>query len=210
MKESYMDGDDDHLVLTDGMEGKGLKPWSFHGRPALLVLDMQSFFTDDCSPAFLPSAPVAVTRIRRLIDAFRSADLPIIFTVHKDGGGPMQRWWGKDLQDEWTQGLVFKPLESESVLMKKVYDAFHDGVLEKLLREKKVDSIVVAGVCTHLCVESTVRSAFCHGMQVIVPSDGTACQNMEHHRASLLNMSHGFAHIDSCDNILAKLEASND
>ena len=210
MRDAYMDGDDDHSNLTDGLGGKGLKPWSFHGRPALLVMDMQSFFIDDCSPAFLPSAPVIVTRLRRLIEGFRSAGLPVIFTVHKDGGGPMQRWWGRGLNDDWTQELALQPLDSEDVLIKDVYDAFYDGFLEKLLKDKNVDSIVIAGVCTHLCVESTVRSAFCQGFQVIVPSDGTACQNRNHHRASLLNMSHGFAHIDSCEKILAKLEVSND
>ena len=210
MRDAYMEGDDDHSMLTDGLAGKGLKPWSFHGRPALLVMDMQSFFTDDCSPAFLPSAPTIVTRLRRLIDGFRSAGLPVIFTVHKDGGGPMERWWGRGMNDEWTQELALQPLDSESILMKDVYDAFHNGSLGRLLKDMKVESIVIGGVCTHLCVESTVRSAFCHGFQVIVPSDGTACHDREHHRASLLNMSHGFAHIDSSDNILTKLETIHD
>lgn len=210
MRDYYMDGDDDHSKLTEGLEGRGVRPWSFHGRPALIIMDMQSFFIDDCSPAFLPSAPVIVPRLQRLVDGFRSKGLPVIFTVHRDAGGPMQRWWGRDLNAEWTQELAVKAMDDEEVLNKDVYDAFHDSALEALLRDRKVESIVVAGVCTHLCVESTARSAFCRGLQVVVPSDGTACHNAEHHRASLFNLAHGFAHIDSCEDILERLEACND
>lgn len=188
-----------------GIKGRGVGPWSFQSRPALLVMDMQSFFLDECSPAFLPSAPSMVPNVRRLIEAFRASRLPVVFTVHKDQGGPMQRWWGRSMDEAWSHEPVFE-VSQEEVVVKDVYDAFHNTELESILAAKKVGSVVVAGVCTHLCIESTVRSAFCRGYQVVVPADATACHNLAFHRASLMNMAHGFAHVDTTEGIIRRLD----
>ena len=67
--------------------------------------------------------------------------------------------------------------------------------LEKLLREKGVTQVVICGVMTHLCCETTARSAFMRGFEVFFPVDGTATYNLAFHRASLINLAHGFATI---------------
>ncbi|MCK4594746.1 isochorismatase family protein, partial [bacterium] len=71
--------------------------------------------------------------------------------------------------------------------------AFFETPLEALLNEKQVTQLVICGVMTHLCCETTARSAFVRGFQVILPVDATATYTKELHRATLLTLSHGFA-----------------
>ena len=79
------------------------------------------------------------------------------------------------------------------VIEKTQYDAFYSTKLEEVLCEQGVSQLVVTGVMAHLCVESTVRSAFVRGFEVFVPVDSIATYNMELHTGSLRGLSHGFA-----------------
>ena len=86
---------------------------------------------------------------------------------------------------------------------KKQYDAFLQTLLEETLRQRKIEQIVITGVMTHLCCETTARSAFMRGFEVFFTVDGTATYNEELHRASLLTLSHGFAVPVTVDELLA-------
>ena len=77
------------------------------------------------------------------------------------------------------------------VIRKTQYDAFYRSGLEKALREKGIKRIVIAGVMTHICCETTARSAFVRGYEVIFPVDSTATYNIDFHKATFLNLSHG-------------------
>jgi isochorismate hydrolase len=65
--------------------------------------------------------------------------------------------------------------------------------MESALRAWGSTCVVVAGVMTHLCCESTARDAFMRGFDVVVAADGTATLNEALHVASLRGLSHGFA-----------------
>jgi nicotinamidase-related amidase len=93
----------------------------------------------------------------------------------------------------------------DTVIAKKRYDAFHGTDLEKRLRELAVDHLAVAGVMTNLCVETTARGAFVRDFRVSVLVDATATATEEMQTASLINMSYGFAHIQTAANWLRGL-----
>ena len=61
------------------------------------------------------------------------------------------------------------------------------------LQRKKVKQVVITGVLTHLCCETTARSAFMRGFEVFFTIDATATYNKDFHISTLLNLSHGFA-----------------
>jgi bifunctional isochorismate lyase/aryl carrier protein len=90
-------------------------------------------------------------------------------------------------------------------LHKGQYDAFHETPLMDTLTEKDVRQIVICGVMTHLCCETTARSAFVRGIDVFFAIDGTATYNEAFHRATLLNLSHGFAQPVLIEEIIAGL-----
>ncbi len=93
-------------------------------------------------------------------------------------------------------------MADEFVLRKTTYDAFLGTDLEAILRSRKIDQVLVTGVLTHMCCETTARSAFCRGFQVHVAADATAASNEERHIGSLLAMADSVAIVESTGEIL--------
>ena len=91
------------------------------------------------------------------------------------------------------------------VIEKSQYDAFHQTRLEEMLLERRISQVIVCGVMTHLCCETTARSAFMRGFEVFFAIDGTATYNEAFHRATLLNLAHGFAAPVLIEEIIAAL-----
>ena len=69
-----------------------------------------------------------------------------------------------------------------------------------------MSQVVITGVMTHLCCETTARSAFMRGFLPFFLVDGTATYNRHFHIATLTNLAHGFAHLARVQDILATLE----
>jgi len=193
-------------------------------RPALIVIDMQNGF---CSPkgfmaqiglAYEPSAEV-IGPISRLLGAARQAEIPVYFTRYSlnedysDGGLLMEVFpqidgTGGLIRESWDAAVVdeLQPLEGEVVLDKTRYSAFYDTDLEERLRAEGVDSLIVCGVTTNICVESTVRDAFFRDIRPIVPEDGTAAVSPELHEGALEDFRYGFGQVVS----IAEIETALD
>jgi isochorismate hydrolase len=177
---------------------------------ALLVLDMQNYFLQSCSHAYIPSSPAIISNINSLINLFRKKSKPIIYTRHvnnNDNAKNMKIWWN-DLISEYDQDseIIEDILIPDPVIINKSqYDAFYQTGLEDYLNREGVTDIVVTGVMTHLCVESTARSGFIKGFKIIVVADGTATYNSKYHLGSLINLSHGFATVLKTADCLEKL-----
>lgn len=107
----------------------------------------------------------------------------------------LKKWWGDIITKDndhycLTDELYF---QDAPIIKKTQYDAFYKTELNKLLKKYKVKQLVITGVMTNLCCETTARRAFVEGYEVIFVIDGTATQNEIMHRATLLNLSYGFA-----------------
>jgi len=168
------------------------------GHSALLVLDMQKYFLSDSSHAYIPSAQAIVRGIKRLIEAYSTKGLPIIFTQHLNSpqnARLMAKWWRDLIREEDPLSGIIDELDLSSgiALKKSQYDAFYETPLADILSKNEVTQVVICGVMTNLCCETTARSAFVRGFAVFFPIDGTATYNEEFHRATLLNLSQGFA-----------------
>jgi len=194
-----LDQDADELLkrLTQYRERR-----PFHLRPddsALILLDMQRYFLDPASHAFIPSAGATLPGLIRLVQAYQDLDLPVILTRHMNtpqNSGSMDKWWSDLIQqDDPMSELIpqFAELKT-AVLQKEQYDAFYGTDLEDWLRERGVKQVIIGGVMTHLCCETTARSAFVRGFEVFFLLDGTATYHIDFHHSSLLTLSHGFAH----------------
>ncbi len=174
---------------------------------ALLVLDMQDYFLSSVSHAFIPSAPAIVAGINRLINQFANARRPVIFTRHLNtakNAGSMKHWWREMIMEHNPHSQIVSSMNPDigTILIKSQYDAFHQTELDKLLKQWNVRSVIVTGVMTHLCCETTARSAFVRGFNVIFPVDGTATYNEQFHLATLRNLAHGFAVIPTIEQLI--------
>lgn len=174
---------------------------------ALLILDMQDYFLDPASHAFVSSAPAIVSGLKNLTEIFYKQKLPVIFTKHintpEDAGLMKVKW--KDIITE-DNPLCYINNEFDTsrafLITKSQYDAFYSTELENILKTNNVDTLIICGLLTHLCCETTARSAFIRGFNVIFPADGTASYNIKFHSGTLYNLSHGFAAITKISDLI--------
>ena len=170
------------------------------GDAVLLVIDMQRYFLEKSSHAYLPEAEGIVGNVRSMIDSCRRASVPIVFTrhAHEPGEelGAMGRWWADAIVDGTEMSMIderFAPLRTEKVLRKTTYSAFSGTQLERLLTARKASQLLITGVQTHLCCESTAREAFLKGFDVFLVVDGTASSSRDLHLSSVKTLTDGFA-----------------
>ena len=167
-------------------------------RSALLVLDMQEYFLHPSSHAWVPSAGPILSGVQSLVSAYAARGLPIVFSRHLNtpqDAGRMSTWWRHLIADGDELSRLTPALDTGAgiTLVKTQYDAFFHTALEALLQARQVTQVVICGVMTHLCCETTARSAFMRGFEVFFTVDGTATYTEAYHRAALLNLAHGFA-----------------
>ncbi len=220
MKETYFTlstiADKAAQMLSGVEEYTRRHAYQFHpARSALLVLDMQSYFLDESSHAFVPSASAILPGINALIRAYSQRNLPVFITRHVNSlqdAGLMAGWWRDLLTADHPLSPVDPRLEIHSgITVQKIhYDAFLESPLSKMLQERDVRQVVICGVMTHLCCETTARSSYMRGFEVFFTVDGTATYNEAFHHASLLNLAHGFATPVLVGEILTALERSGD
>jgi nicotinamidase-related amidase len=185
-------------------------------RSALLIIDMQRFFLDPASPTFTCGGLAVLPTVKSLAARFRDAGRPVIFTrhVHHAGdldSGIMGWWWeGKCIEGSPESEIHtdLAPLPGEKVVFKHRYSAFYNTDLETVLRCLGVGDLVITGVMTNLCCESTARDAYYRDYRVFFLADGTATINEEMHLASLLNLSYGFAHVTTGEAVAAQIGAT--
>jgi isochorismate hydrolase len=196
--ESTVDGVSRSL-LQRLEEFRRIRPLDFEpASAALLIIDMQRYFLEKNSHAYVPSAEPVIPRIRALGELFRARNLPVFLTRHlntPEDAGVMAQWWADLITEEDGLSELVPEISSLGidVIRKTQYDAFFATALEDRLRNLGISQLVITGVLTHLCIETTARSAFVRGFKVFLPIDGTATYEESFHSATLLNLSHGFA-----------------
>ena len=125
-----------------------------------------------------------VPQTAKLLDGARKAGLPVIFCcdAHVDGIDHELKHWGVHAMDGTKGAEVIPELKMSSkdyLVKKRRFSAFFHTDLDLLLRELGVDTVIVVGLQTHICVQHTVADAYYLGYKVIVPKDATDCFTQE-------------------------------
>lgn len=192
-----------------------IKPYNTHplkldvNNSALLVIDMQKFFLNPESETFTEGGLAIVENIRNLIQAYRQKNLPVIYTchVHKSAqmdGGIMSWWWKGICLEGTEEAKVYdeiKPRPEEKIVYKHRYSAFYNTDLETVLRCLNVKDIVITGIMTNMCCESTAREAYYRDYRVFFLMDATGSVNEDLHLATLKNVAFGFAYVTDTEEI---------
>lgn len=171
---------------------------------ALLVVDMTRPFVDPGRPLSTPAARAILPRVRQLVEAFRSADRPVIWlaqghhSVEHDRGELLSQWWPGAIPAgsraaEMAEGLDVRA--DEKVIVKRRYSGFHQSDLDLTLRCLGIGSVVVCGVLTNTCPFATAMDAFMRGYRVYVPADATGAFNESLHVGALCNVAGWFGHV---------------
>ncbi|MFQ5826048.1 MAG: cysteine hydrolase family protein [Dehalococcoidia bacterium] len=109
--------------------------------------------------------------------------------------------WGA----EFVEGI--RPGEDELVVEKKRYSAFVGTDLETRLRERGIQTLVMTGVATNVCVDSTAREAFFRDFHVVFASDLSATDDPVLHQATLTNIEKHFGQVVSAQELLREWQA---
>lgn len=187
---------------------------------ALLVIDMQNDF---CAPGGLvdrggrdvSAVAEMAPRLARLIATARGAGVRVIFVrcsysadanvylsdvwleqaARRQGGGytltPVCQdgTWGCDYFGD------VRPQPGDIVVVKHRYSAFHGTDLELILRANGVRTVVLTGVSTHVCVETSARDAFVRDFYAVTVRDGTAAYSLQEHEHALAILDRFFGQV---------------
>ncbi len=184
-------------------------------KSALLVIDMQEFFLQPRSPGFTCGGLAILPTIKQLITAFRKTGRPVIYTRHvhhPDGldAGIMAWWWEGMCVEGSPESEVhhdIAPLRHEKVILKHRYSAFYNTDAETVLRCLGIEDLVISGIMTNMCCESTARDAYYRDYRVFFPADSTGSITEEMHLASLLNLAFGFACVTTSEKVIRQLRS---
>lgn len=145
-------------------------------KTAILVVDMLNDFVTGALKCDRGLAIVPKTA--ELLDGARKADVPVIFCndAHIRGVDHELKLWG-DHAIAGTKGAEVIPelhlCEKDYVVPKRRYSGFFHTDLDLLLHELGVDTVVMTGLHTHMCVRHTTADAYCLGYNIIVAKDAT-------------------------------------
>ena len=153
-----------------------------------------------------------IPNLQRVLAAARAAKAPVIFiqTIHENATDS-EAWVGRlagkvaAICRKNTWGAEFTevaPLPSEPVVIKHRYSAFINTRLDSVLRTLKVENLIMTGVSTNVCVESTARQGYMLDYNIVFLSDCTAAYSQEEHDMSLYNMRTHFGVVAASNDII--------
>ncbi|MFC1969587.1 cysteine hydrolase family protein [Chloroflexota bacterium] len=189
---------------------------------ALLVVDMQNFY---CHPEGylakrgrdMTATEQLVPKLMDLVNGAKKVGVPVIYlrqtrdpyTVSEVTIEQRSRLFPDASEDPLVEGdwqsefYSVLPESGDIIITKHRYSAFIDTSLELILRSNGIKSIIVAGVATNVCIESTARDGFMKDYYVVIPRDCTAASSQEVHESSLGNIAGYFGEIVVSGEIIA-------
>ncbi len=194
----------------------------FHGRagfgakPALVVVDVNRGFTDPASP-LVCDLDECVAAIARLLEAFRGAGLPVVFTTvcYDEFGRKAAAVFIEKVPalvvlepgSDWVEiDARIAPAQGEPVLAKYFASAFFGTTLASLLASAGCDTVVVTGASTSGCVRATALDALQHGYRVVVPREAVGDRNPAAHEANLYDIDTKYGDVVSLAETLAYVD----
>ena len=168
-----------------------------------------------------------IPSIRKLLDYFRANRLPVIHVLLgsdyrdlRDCPPRFREWVAKLERDSgvedifWSGGRGYEvrdeiaPVEGETIVRKLTMGAFNSGNIDTVLRSMGLTSLVITGVSTNACVETTARDAADRGYATLIVDDATADYDQAAHDATLRAFHFNLGRVvRSSDDVLRAFES---
>ena len=197
------------------------------GRTALVIVDMQNAFVAD-SPIAAPQGTAVAERLNRLAVKCRESGITVIWTRHvvrPDGsntgllGELVPPVAGGIINDDAPTAALHSLMNvrpGDIVVGKPRFGSFYGTDLELILRSRGIDTLILGGINTNVCVDTTAREAAVREFRVLFLSDGTANFDLpdgglgpasagELQRAACAVMAFGFAEVVTVDQVLSRI-----
>lgn len=220
-----------HEIIDRAVKSRGkLHPFDEFVGPAtaLLVIDLQNVFMLPPYPTEVPLARDIVPNVNRLARATRGAGGLVVWVQMTHGEDDLQSWsvfydhvgnasnrrdglkrlgrgtHGQALYD----GLDVRPEDAK--VEKSRFSAFIQGSsdLDRMLKARGIDTVLVTGTVTNTCCESTARDAMMLNYKTVMVSDANAAATDAEHNATLVNILRIFGDVMATDEVIARLAKS--
>lgn len=194
-------------------------------RTALIVVDMQNYFMADGQLGCCPVAREIVPNVNRLAKSLRSAGGHVVWIQNAAPAETLQSWanlhelYSTQNRDTRMAGLqtgsegyeLWETLDvqvQDSRVEKTRYSAFIRGAsdIEKKLRDQNIDTLIITGVATNVCCESTARDAMMLGFRTIMVADANAAPSDAEHNATLATFMLFFGDVQTTQDIVELIE----
>jgi nicotinamidase-related amidase len=196
--------------------------------PALVIVDMQNDFVRLGAPLEVPEARATIATHQTLLAACRGRRIPVIYTKFVAGPERTLVWewspvlappvcccWkgflrryedvGKELDCSDIIDELY-PEPGDPIVDKFGYGAFHNTNLDDLLKARHVDSVLVTGTVTQICVEETARESFKRGYRTTIVSDAVSSYMPDLHAAVLKNFALKFGWVATAAEVIGALQ----
>lgn len=192
-------------------------------KTALIVIDVQNDYChrngvfSKTKNVELSHIQKAITNLLFLIENCRQFDLPIVFvrTIHNDWTDSPS--WRKRLagaaeemvicrSDTWgSEFYDVQPTADDCIVIKHRYSAFVGTDLDLILRSRGIETLLMTGVTTNVCVETTARDGFNRNYDIILIEDCCGAHYKGEHEATLINIHKYFGKVASASLVIEKL-----
>lgn len=177
---------------------------------ALVIIDVQNFYFGEGG---LEGAIEASLKVQRVLNYFREKALPIFHIKHVKN---------KELHPERTEYLEeihenVRLSGGEIVILKSTPGSFKNTELLQLLRESNVDELIICGMMSHMCVDTTTREAFDLDFKCTVLQDACVTRPLFFdgievpaayvHATSMAALKYAFAKVISCDEYIESMSS---
>jgi ureidoacrylate peracid hydrolase len=179
---------------------------------AVLVVDMLNDFFKPGGKMVLDDGHVLFKPTRKLIQKARSVKIPVIYVndSHRPGLREDREFKKRAehcIEGTWGAQVVseLKPQNGDLIITKRRFSGFFETDLDLTLKDLQIDTVVVMGVVTNICVRSTIHDAFFRGYQIIVPRDCVMATGEREQESSLYDIETHFGDVTTSERIIAMM-----
>lgn len=187
-----------------------------------MVIDLQRAFMDEGAPSEVPQARAIAPAVNRLAAGVRAAGGTVAWVQASFGARGWPMFFEHMVSPEWSAAILaaLQPgaalhalhpaldVQPEDMIMPKYrLSAFLPGAspLPLVLRDRGVDTVLIAGCMTNVCCDTSARDAVMTDFRTVMVSDANAARTDEAHLAALTTFLQAFGDVQTVDEILAAL-----
>ena len=173
---------------------------------ALLIIDIQNDYFKGGAMELYGSEEVSIVT-REILDKFRTENLPVFFIQHiasPDSPFFKPNTFGVEIHEN------IKPLENELIITKQYPNSFRDTELLSILKKHNIKELVICGMMTHMCVDTTVRAAYDLGFINTLINDACATKCQEFRSVFVTPDMVQASYMAAIDGTFAKVMSSGD
>jgi len=176
---------------------------------AVVVIDMlEDFVTGELK---CERAERIIPNIKKLVETARKKNIPVIYSndAHLPTDFELKKWGKHAMKGSKGAEIIsqLKPHKEDIVLEKRAYSGFFETGLDSVLRNLKVDTLILTGLHANMCVRHTAADAFFRGYKIVVPQDATEAFTEKDYKEGLEYLRNVYnAEITGTDKILKQWE----